>query len=311
MIKPKKEQKQKQKPHHGYIYQRTRKNIKVSLIWAGVLFAFYLWYMFSAFIYFPNAHATGYRLDKADLLSASSMLPIEPVTQPFDNEGYLQTVPSYILKDELYKDGLKYRFKFTVESYTDTGLKYTVDNETGVFSLIGGGFGSDKTDAFIYQKIGMFTIDGKQVVGLLPSSAEINPGDVIDHAVFINLPIYAGNDLGLTEYAGTEVASYCVDLRGLEVEDESNDFILVIVATLLFPTYLGYYIVCLFLPRIHTNYLRIARFTPDVDKVCREIDDEVKEDSTYMEGKSLYTKHYIIELSAQHTKVLKNHMLRH
>jgi hypothetical protein len=309
MIKPKSQQ--KQTLHHGYIYQQTRKNIRVSLIFASAFFAFYIWYMFSALIYLPNAYASGYTLNKADLLSSSSMLPIEPQTAPFDNEAYGQTVPAFITKKELYMDGLKYRFKFTVEDYTDTGLKYTVDNETGVFSLIGAGFGNDQAGAQIYQKLGMFTIDGKQVVGLLPSSARISAGDVIDHAVFIDLPIYAGHDLGLTEYAGTEVASYCLDLRGLEVEDESNDFILVIVATLLFPTYLGYYIVCLFKPRIHTNYLRIAKFAPDIEKVCYEIDDEVKEDSAYMEGKSLYTTHYIIQFTAQHTKVLKNHMLRH
>jgi len=292
----------------GYIFKRTRINTIAMLFWAVFLFVLYILYAVSAFIYVPNAHATGYRLDASDLLSQTELLKIEPQTDPFPTQEYSVMIPPLIQRSELYIDGLKYRFKLTVENYEEVGIGYGL-NEDKSLKILYGSPTSKLVPPGALQKVAMITIDGVRFVALVPRELNIKSGDTIPYAIFSKLPLYVGHDLGMTEYAGVEVASYCADFRSIVVEDENIDFFLMVFFTILFPAFLIYTIICLFNPRIHPNYIRIAKFG-DVDKVCAEIDAEINAESTYREKKSVYTKHYIIEHTLYNTRVRKNHLLR-
>ena len=188
---------------------------------------------------------------------------------------------------------MKYRFKFTLESYEEIGLGYGL-NEDKTLKILYGNPTTKMLPPDALQKTALIKIQDVNFVALLPRDTKLNAGDIVTHAIFTPLPLYVGHDLGLTDHAGIEVASYIADLRYLTVEDEYMDFILVILFTLLFPSFLAYGIVCLFKPLIHPNYIRIAKFG-DVEKVCAEIDCEINDESTYREKKKVYTKHYIIE----------------
>jgi len=278
-------------------------------VWAVLLFALYVLYAVSAFIYVPNAHTSGFRLDTSDLLSKINMLNIEPQSEPFPTQDYSVAIPPLITLSELYVDGLKYRFKLTVENYQEVGIGYGL-NEDKSLRILYGNPESKLVPQDAVQKVAIITIDGVRFAALVPRNMEIKSGDTVTNVVFGKLPLYIGYDLGMTEYANTEVASYCADFRGIVVEDENVDFVLMIIFTLLFPGFLAYSIACFFNPRIHPNYLRIGKFG-DIEKVCAEIDEEINDESNYWEKKALYTKHYIIEHTLYNTRVRKNHLLRH
>ena len=110
----------------GYIFKRTRINTIAMTVWAVLLFALYVLYAVSAFIYVPNAHTSGFRLDTSDLLSKINMLNIEPQSEPFPTQDYSVAIPPLITLSELYVDGLKYRFKLTVENYQEVGIGYAL-----------------------------------------------------------------------------------------------------------------------------------------------------------------------------------------
>lgn len=293
----------------GYIYKRTRINTLAMMFWAVLLLVLYALYAVSAFIYVPNAYSSGYRLDTADLLSRITMLEIEPQSEPFPTQKYNVTLPPLITRSELYVDGLKYRFKLTVESYEEAGIGYGL-YEDKTLQILYGNAPTKMVPPGAVQKVGIITIDGVRFIALLPREMTIKSGDTVSGVIFAKLPLYVGHDLGLTDSAGGEVASYCADLRGIVVEDEYVDFFLMILFSILFPAFFAYCVACLINPRIHPNYLRISKFG-DVDKVCAEIDSELGEESTYKEKRSIYTKHYIIEHTLYNTRVRKNHLLRH
>lgn len=294
----------------GYIFQKTRKNSIAMLAWASVLFVLYLMYVVSAFIYIPNAYSSGYSLDTADLFSKIETVTIEKKTEPFPTSEYGVTIPPCIRRYELYEDGLKYRFKYTIESYKDVGIGYNLNEDKSLHIL----YGTPKTGLVpptALQKVGLITMGGVNFVALLPRATEIKAGDIVEYAIFTELPMYIGHDLGLTEYAGIEVSTYVADLRNLVVEDETTDFVLIVFFTLIFPTFLAYCILCLINPKkFHTNYMRIAKFG-DIDIICAQIDVELTEKTAYKEKRSIYTTHYIIEQTWYTTKVRKNHLLRH
>lgn len=293
----------------GYIYRKTRKNTIAMLFWAAVLMVLYFLYLNSAFVYLLNAHSSGYKLDTNDLISNVKMLTIKPESEPFNTQEYGVTIPPLIRRTELYEDGLKYRFKFTLESYEEVGLGYGLNNDKTLKIL----YGNPATKSLppeTLQKIALVKIGGVDFIALLPRNTTLKAGDTVTHAIFTDLPLYVGHDLGLTDYAGMDVASYVADLRYITVEDEYIDFILVIIFTILFPSFLAYSILCLFKPQLHPNYIRIAKFG-DVEKVCAEIDEEIDDESTYREKKQVFTKHYIIEETLYNTRVRKNHLLRH
>lgn len=294
----------------GYIFKRTRKNTYAMMFWAVLLFAFYALYMSSAFIYFINAYCSGYRLDTADLLSKNGdMQTIEAQEDPFPTSEYSVTIPPCIVRTILYEDGLKYRFQLTIEDYQEAGIGYGFA-EDKTLSILYGNPDSKRLPPEARQKIAFVTIGGVRFIALLSADAEVKNGDVIPYALFTKAEKYVLHDLGLTEYAGTQVAPYVADLRNLIVDDETTDFLLVILFTLIFPTFLAYSILCLVNPKFHPNYLRIAKFGK-IDEVCSEIDVEIHDESTYKEKRSIYTKHYIIEQTLYNTKVRKNHLLRH
>lgn len=293
----------------GYIFRKTRKNTIAMLFWAVVFIVFYILYLSSALVYLVNAHSSGYKLNTTNLLSNVNMLTIKPQSDPFETQELGVTLPPFIRRTELYEEGLKYRFKFTLESYEELGLGYGLNDDKTLKML----YGNPETKSMppdTVQKIALIKIQGVNFVALLPRETELKAGDTVTHAIFTDLPLYVGHDIGLTDHAGIEVASYIADLRHLTVEDENMDFILVILFTLLFPSFLVYSVLCLFKPQIHPNYIRIAKFG-DIEKVCAEIDKEIDDESTYREKKQIFTKHYIIEETLYNTRVRKNHLLRH
>ncbi len=293
----------------GYIFKKTRKNTIATMVWAVLLFIFYLWYMITSFVYLPNAYSSGYKFDANDFLSSVDTLTIKAQDEPFPTSLYNVTVPPFFRKSELYFDGLKYKFKLTITDYKEVGLGYKFAEDL-TFDIM---FGNETTKILhpsALQKVALINIGGKNVVALLPTSTSIKDGDVVSRVLFTELPWYIGHDLGLTEYTGTEVVNYVADLRGITVEDETTDFILMILFTFIFPVFLAYSILCLINPKFHFNYIRIAKFG-DVEQVCKEIDEEITQESVYKEKKTVYTPHYIIEETLYSTKVRKNHMLRH
>ncbi len=292
----------------GYILQKTRKNARAMLVWALIFMALYIWYMCSAFIYLPNAVSSGHSLNYEKLASSSSILTIEPEQEPFNYSEYYVTIPDYLMLEEVYVDGYKYRFKIQIENVEEVGIAYKLNSESILEYIPYDPESGVPSDAV--QKLVMFTVNGTNYVGLLAAAQDFEPSDTLEHAVLVQLPLYAGHDLGLTEYAGSEVSSYAIDMRMLEVGDESTDFIFIIFFSIVFPLFFAYCIVCMITPKFHPNYLRISKFD-DVAKVCHEIDEELKSEDTYSEGRTTYTKHYIIEHTWYTTKVKKNHLLRH
>jgi hypothetical protein len=293
----------------GYIYNKTRKNTIAMLVWAIVLFILCILYVSDSYIYLLNAHSAGHELDAANLRSNSRVLTIEPESEAFNTRDHMVVMPPFLRINELFVDGASYRFQFTAESFEDAGFGYGV-TESKTLEIL---YANPQTHSYPPNtefKVGFISIEGVKYVALLPADYSIIPGDTIKGAVFSELPLFVGHDLGMTENAGANIPSYIVDLRGLTVEDEFVDFGLVIFFSILFPTFLIYSILCLFKPNIHPNYIRIAKFG-DIDKVCAEIDEEITHESTYKEKKKVYTTHYIIEETLYNTRVRKNHMLRH
>lgn len=293
----------------GYIYNKTRKNTIAMLFWAVLLLVLYILYVSDAYIYLLNAHTSGHDLDAANLRSNIRMLTIKPQTEAFNTRDHLVVVPPFLRIDELYVEGANYRFQFTVESIEDAGFGYGL-NEDKTLKILYGHPNSHSYPPETIFKVGFMSIEGVRYVALLPIDVNLQAGETVKGAVFSELPLYIGHDLGLTGYADIDVPSYIIDLRGLTVEDEDVDFGLVIFFSILFPGFLIYGILCLIKPRIHPNYIRISKFG-DIDKVCSEIDEEILDESTYKEKKKVYTKHYIIEETLYSTRVSKNHLLRH
>lgn len=292
----------------GVIHRKTKKNTLAMMAWAILAFVLYLWYMSTAYVYLINAYANGKPLDIGKMLSATTVLTIKPQEEAFPTSQYNVTTPPFLQLSELYMDGARYRFKVEIQTYEEVGLGYGLAQDKSL-KLYYNSPKSKLVSPDAIQKVAFVTIGGERFVALLPRDASVQAGDVVSRVVFSQLPWYLGHDLGLTDYAGIETRNYICDLRGIVVEDETTDFALIFVFSILFPAFLAYAILCLINPNFHPNYLRIAKFG-DVETVCKEIDAEYDDPSNTREKRKLYTKHYIIEQTLYSTKVMKNHKLR-
>ncbi|MDR1116914.1 MAG: hypothetical protein LBL09_01530 [Oscillospiraceae bacterium] len=300
----------KLKINRGYIYGLTRKNVFMLLFWALLLFGLYCWYMSSAGVYFLNAFTSGYTLDSGRLWDDAKLLEITEQTEYFNTGEYGVTLPPMLRLDEVYRDGNKYRFKVEVESYRELGIAYSAPLDAILAASRYDPARGDVAPPDAVQKVAMVTIDGKNVVALMPVGETLTPGETVLYACFSELPLYIGHDMGVDgEAVGMEVASYCLELRYLKVDDEITDFFLVIVFSIIFPLFLLYTVLCFVKPQLHPNYLRIHKFG-EINKICAEIDEEIKDNGAYKEGRSVYTKQYIIYHSLHATKVTMNHKAR-
>lgn len=298
----------KYRVNKGYIFSRTRKNTFMMLFWALVLFALYIWYMSSGLAYFLNAFSSGYDFRMEKFTADSKIYTIEPQQEDYDTSAGIVTIPPMLRLDEVYRDGLHYRFKLEIESYTEVGIAYTI-GEDSCLQIVRYSPEAGNIPAGAVQKVAVVRMNGLNVAALLPPEETMVPGETVTYACLSELQMYLGHDLGTTEFAGAEMSSYCIDLRYLTVDDEIVDFALVIIFSILFPLFLLYTLFLLIKPQFHPNYLRINKFG-DINRICGEIDDEINEESNHKEGRELYTKHYIIYQSMHATKVKMNHLIK-
>jgi len=297
-----------EKLFRGYIFSKTRKNSIVTLVFALIFFALYLWYMTSTFIYFPNATSAGHVLDSQKFAQDTKMVTIESQTEEFDYFSAAEIVPPALLFEHTYKQGLNYRFKVQINNSENAGLAYTTSAE-GTLSMLQYAPNVHHIPGNALYEIRILSIGGTKYAALVTPNIDTNRLDYVTHAVFTKLPLYVMHDLGLTEFADTEIGNWCLDLRGIPVDDEGTDFFLIIIFSILFPGFLAVAVMFLLKPQLHLNYLVIKRFG-DVNDICADIEAELSTEGVYKEGRTVYTESYIIKETLYTTKVSKNHLKR-
>ncbi len=294
--------------YKGYLYRRTRMNAIATLFWATALIVLYVMYMRGAAIYFPNAVSSGHALVEQTFAADTHALEIEPQSEPFDCAAYGVTTPPMLRLDEVYRSGMYYRFKFIPDAVRETGIGYTAATDGSRLLVEQNADGSYPES--VENRIMVVTIGENEYAAIVPTYIDPEAGIPVQKAVFIELPMYIGHDLGLTAEAGGTLSNWCLDLRGIAVDDEGGDFALIIIFTLLFPAFFVYTLACVINPRLHINYVVLAHFAEDLDAVCRQIDAELAEDGVYKERKQVYTKRYILRETLYTTRVMKNHTYR-
>jgi len=294
--------------YKGYLYRRTKMNGCAMLFWAVVLLVLYVLYMSNAAVYFPNAVSRGHALMGDTLAADTRSLVIEPQEEAFDCVSYNVTTPPMLRLDETYRNGTYYRFKFIPDAVRETGIGYTRARDASRLLVMADENGAlpDVTE----NRIMLVTIGGMEYAAIVPMGYQLTAGALVQAAVFIELPLYIGHDLGLTDVAGETIGNWCLDLRGLSVDDERGDFALIIVFSILFPLFFIYALMCIIKPRLHINFILLSKFVPDLEATCRELDEEIAQEGVYKEGKLVYTEHYIIRETLYSTRVTKNHTFR-
>ena len=298
----------KNKTNRGYFYQRTRVNAGAMLFWAAVLMVLFVLYMRSAAVYFPNATSTGHPLTGEQLAADSHMVTIEQESEPFDCAAYGVTTPPMLRLDAVYRRGSYYRFKLIPEGVREAGIGYSagVGSVRRLVTARNGKFTEP-----VENRIMFLTFGGIEYPAIVPANITPEAGALSQKVVLIELPLYIGHDLGLTDAAGTEVGNWCFDLRYLSVDDEGSDFALILIFSILFPLFTAYSLLCFFKPKLHPNYLLLAHWCPEPESVIRELDDQLAADGVYQEKKLIYTEKYIIRETLYSTHVMKNHTYRH
>lgn len=297
-------------PQSGYLARRTRKNACFMLFWAILFFVIYILYVNSAVLYVKNAATDGVELKADELLAAVDQVKIAEQTAHFDYDAIGEGVPqSHYIEQVFIQSNDYYRFFVEVEAVEAFDIGYYL-SDSEVLRFFRGDEAAFERQGEIVQQLAVVTVAGQDFAALIPYGWVPEVGKLADCAVFLRLPAYVGWDLGLTDYAGSEVANYLLDFRNIPVESEGNDLIMIVVFSILFPLFLLYAIAALVFPRLHINYLLASRYG-EPDELSAQIDYELTLDGVYKQSRQVYTENFILRETFHTTRIMKNHLKRH
>lgn len=297
-------------PSPGYLSRRTRKNSILMLFWATLFLVVYILYVNSAAMYVKNAVTDGVELDTSALLASIEQVEIAPQTDHFDYRMAGDTIPQSLMIETVYRNADDYyRFLVPVESVETFGIGYYL-SDSEFLTFFRGDDAAFERQGSIAQQLAVVTVDGQEFAAILPYGWMPEEGSLAPCGVFTMLPAYIYWDLGLTDYAGGTVANYVLDFRDIAVESEGNDFIMLIIFSIIFPLFFIYALAAAIFPRLHINYLLASRYG-DPDELSAQIDYELQQEGVYKQSRQVYTENFILRETFHSTRIMKNHLKRH
>lgn len=200
---------------------------------------------------------------------------------------------------ESYWQGNKYYFNVTADEVIETNVAYTV-----------GGFPvTDETDTDadpVTVKAYYAIIDGITVPVLTEGDVTINSGNTLTGIFTRHSPLILEQLAKNSNGADIEISRYTLDTRGIDMGSEFSDCVLLIMSLVLV-LYLIIKLVIYFVnPIKHPIYTQLDKYG-ESQYVAEDIDREIKNEKTTVEGASIYTPNWILTKKSFKYEIVKNH----
>ena len=281
----------------GFIYgamSKFRLKFTVIVVIVAVIFGFYT---ADSYKYISKKIFGSVPLDTDAFKNIETMV-LEPGFV-CDTESADALIYGYALEDSSYFQGSKYYFDVTVDDVIYKNVAYT----------IGGVAVTDEVDTTadpIALKAEYIKVNDIIVPVIMGKDQTISKGDTVK-GIFTR-----SSTRILEEFAKksggekTQICKYTLDIRGIEMEAEFSDCVIWTIYALILLYLIIKLIIYYIKPQNHPMIAQLEKYG-EVEYLIKDIEDELKDDSTTYEKNEITTKNWILQKKSFKYLIIKNH----
>ena len=283
------------KMEKGIIYSSMKKHRIKFLLIEILLVVIFVSFFVSSYPYIANYFGAKTVLDE-DLFSEK--VQTVKIPEPFklhrNDDG---TIPDYALKGSSYWQGMYYEFDVAVKDAEKTQLSFT--NAT---TNTGKSGAEDEISAVLH----VMDVGGVKTLVLTYPETDLENASEIK-GIFTEIPLIVMHDLAQTQIFenDTQICTYMLDTRGVEMESEGFDTVFSIVLLLIIIFLLIKLILQFSNYRKTPTYKQLEKYG-DMEKIEKEIERELTE--VVFNKKETITENWILKEDTFKLKIVKNHI---
>ncbi len=238
-------------------------------------------------------------LDTARFISETQTTVIDEVVELGRKDH--KTPDASLVRSTSYWQDDRYYFTIKADSVTDT-------DKTFKGTMGGSSTGTEAKEYDLY-KLYMAQIDGRNVTVIAYANQKVTK-NMTAYITDVQKPILAALSETIGEGESLEISDYMLDVRNLEMDTASTDFVCFWIFMLLLIFLYAKVIIYFAKPITAPTYRQLARYG-DIESVADDINRQSGLSSAYTEDKKLILQDYILSRSYFKMIVVKNHMAKH
>lgn len=281
----------------SYLYKEmSRYRIKLIVIFA-VLFALFMMDTIYRWPYIKTECLGPSDLNVERFLSETDTITIsEPVV--LGRRERVNPTAEYLKATSYWQDD-KYCFNVKLDSIEDTGKAFQMRQKA-----------PGQKEAAVNDIYRLYTAEvGGRKVAVLSFADQKVTSSMVACLVDMERPVLAGLSENLQKGESKEISRYVVDVRQLEMEAASSDYVFFWIWLVLLLIFLIRIVSYFVKPILTPTYRQLYKYG-DIASVAEEINRQTEEKETYRDGKKTVTKDYILQRDWFKLKVVRNHLAK-
>ncbi len=193
----------------------------------------------------------------------------------------------------------RYYFSVKIDDVKSIEAAYTVGGAPVTYEV--------DTDADpIAVKATYAVINGITVPVIMEADQSISKGDTVEGIFTRHSPLILEELAKKSDGEDTEICSYTLDIRGIDMGSEFSDCVLLTMSVILLVYLLAKLILYFVNPLKHPMYAQLDKYG-EAQYVAEDIDREVENNITNREKDTIYTTNWILTKKSFKYQIVKNH----